>query len=92
MIVSAVIVKLLVLDSHSLKAKRSVINSLKQRIRNKFNVSVAEDGEIEKHNYSEIGLTAIGGENKFVEESISKAVQLIRNDVRVEVIDVNRII
>lgn len=31
-------------DSGSLKSKRFVVKSLKDRLRNKFNVSVAEDG------------------------------------------------
>ena len=32
-------------DSHSLKARRQVARSLSARIRNKFNVAVAEDSE-----------------------------------------------
>ncbi|HEC82890.1 MAG TPA: DUF503 domain-containing protein, partial [Firmicutes bacterium] len=42
MVVCTCLVSLHIPDSGSLKAKRLVIRRLKDRIRNKFNVSVAE--------------------------------------------------
>lgn len=83
---------MLVHDSHSLKAKRGVVKSIKQKIRNKFNVAIAEVGGLDRHNYAEIGISAVGGESRFVEEQINKAVNFIESDFRVEVIDVSRVI
>ena len=45
MIVGLCTVELYLPDSHSLKAKRQVLLSLKDRLRDKFNVSVAEGGD-----------------------------------------------
>ncbi|MBC8278696.1 MAG: DUF503 domain-containing protein [FCB group bacterium] len=92
MIVTAVQVKMLIHESHSLKAKRGVVKSIKQRIRNKFNVSIAEVGDLERHNYAELGISAVGNETRFTEEQIGKAVNFIESDFRVEVIEVSRII
>jgi len=92
MIVSAVLIKLLVTDSRSLKERRAVVNSLKQRMKNKFNLSIAELDGGEKLNYCEIGIAAVGSESRLVEETVSKAVNFIESDMRVEVFDVVRIV
>ena len=92
MIVTAVQVNLLIHESHSLKAKRGVVKSIKQRIRNKFNVSIAEVGDLARHNYAELGISATGNGTRFTEEQIGKAVNFIESDFRVEVIEVIRII
>ena len=46
MIVGAAIVELHVHASQSLKQKRGVVRSIVRRVRNRFNVSVSEIGEI----------------------------------------------
>ena len=45
MIVGLCTVELFIPDGHSLKDKRRVLQSVKTRVRDKFNVSVAEVGE-----------------------------------------------
>jgi uncharacterized protein YlxP (DUF503 family) len=44
MIVGTLSIKVVMRNSRSLKDKRRIIKSLKDRIRNKFNVSVSETG------------------------------------------------
>jgi len=61
------IVGLLTLDLHfpesnSLKDKRWVLRSIKDRIRNKFNVSVAEVGANELWQRSVIGIACVANE------------------------------
>jgi len=41
-VIGVLTLELLLEDSHSLKEKRHVVQSLKDRLRNKFNVAVAE--------------------------------------------------
>ena len=47
MIVGLCTIELYIPDGHSLKAKRQILLSLKDRLRRKFNLSVAEVGEHE---------------------------------------------
>jgi len=92
MIVAAILVKAVIMDSGSLKDKRSAVNSIKLRIRNKFNVSVAEVGGYERLNYTEIGIAALSGENRLTEEMLNKCVELINSDYRMEITEVVRVI
>lgn len=91
MIISAIVVKAIIIDSGSLKDKRSAVNSLKQRIKNKFNVSIAEVGGLDRYNYTELGIAGISTENRMLDEMLSKCVDLIISDYRMEVTEVVRI-
>ncbi|MEM7231641.1 MAG: DUF503 domain-containing protein [Planctomycetota bacterium] len=59
-------------DSHSLKEKRRVMRSLKDRLFANFNVSVAEIGSNDKLQAGEIGIATVGNERRFVESVIQK--------------------
>ena len=71
----------------SLKEKRFVLKSIKDRIRNKFNVSIAELGENEKWQRSLLGIAMVSNDSQLIENSFNKILNLIDNDGRVEVID-----
>ncbi len=92
MIVSAVRINILILDSTNLKAKRGVVNSLKKRIANKFNVSIAEVDGYDRYNYVELGLSAVGRDGKIVENILDSVVKFIHNDLRVEILEVVRVV
>ncbi len=51
--------------AHSLKEKRHVVKSLKDRLRNKFNVSVAEIDDMDLHNSAVIGVAALSASKDF---------------------------
>ncbi len=64
MAVKTIRVAILILEIHipgktSLKAKRQVIKSLVQRLRNKYNVSVSEIGSQDLWQKSELGIAAV---------------------------------
>ncbi|WP_455206204.1 DUF503 domain-containing protein [Kaarinaea lacus] len=50
--------------ANSLKAKRSVINRIKDRIRSRFNASVAEIGYLDKWQRAAMGITMISNEKR----------------------------
>ena len=52
--------------SHSLKDRRRVIRSIKDRTRHRFNVSVAEVGELDLHQRATLGVALVGNEHQFV--------------------------
>ena len=57
----------------SLKEKRSVVRSLRDRLQAKFNVSVAETGFQDISNRAELSLALVASDGRFAESTLSKA-------------------
>jgi uncharacterized protein len=57
-------------DARSLKDKRQVLRSLKDRLRAHYNVAVAELEHQELWQRSRIGVVSISGDSKYLEESL----------------------
>lgn len=58
-------------EAQSLKDKRQVLRSLKDRLRAHFNVAVAELEHQELWQRSKIGVVSISGDGKYLEESLT---------------------
>ncbi len=58
-------------EAQSLKDKRQVLRSLKDRLRAHFNVAVAELEHQELWQRSKIGVVSISGDGKHLEESLT---------------------
>ena len=88
MVVAAALVELHVHGSHSLKEKRGVVQSIKQRLRNRFNVAVAEVGGQETWQIAVIGLatvdSAFSGPGSRLE--VEHTVDAVRHRVRATVV------
>jgi uncharacterized protein YlxP (DUF503 family) len=57
-------------DAQSLKDKRQVLRSLKDRLRARFNVAVAEMAHQELWQRSRVGVVSISGDGKHLEDSL----------------------
>jgi uncharacterized protein YlxP (DUF503 family) len=77
MIVGAALVELHVHESQSLKAKRGVVRSITQRVRNRFNLAVAEVGGQDTWQRVQLGLTATGSDAVAVRGVLERAVRFI---------------
>lgn len=77
MILGAALVELRVEGSRSLKAKRGVVRSIKRRVRNRFNLSVAEVGGQETWQRAVLGLSGAGSEAHIVRAELTKALDFI---------------
>ncbi len=86
MIVGLCTVELFIPDGHSLKAKRQVLLSLKDRLRDKFNVSVAEVGEQDLWQKAVLGIACVANEGAYVNQVLDQAVNLIRSVPSVELV------
>ena len=71
----------------SLKAKRMVLRSLKDRIRKQFNVSIAEVGEQDKWQKAVLGVASVGADKRYVNGVLSKVIDLIEDTRSVDLID-----
>jgi uncharacterized protein YlxP (DUF503 family) len=58
-------------EAQSLKDKRQVLRSLKDRLRAHFNVAVAELEHQELWQRSKVGVVSISGDGKHLEESLA---------------------
>lgn len=79
MIIGLLTVKLHIPGSGSLKEKRMVVKSLKDRLRNKFNVSVSEIDNHEKWQLADIAVVNISTDKAQVNSILSKALNLIED-------------
>jgi uncharacterized protein len=87
MIVGIVRIELFIPESGSLKTKRFAIKSIKDRLRNRFNVSVAEVDHTDKWQRASLGVVAVSNESGHLEKIIGNVMKLVYGDMRVEVID-----
>ena len=63
---------------HSLKSKRYVVKSLKDRLFNKFNVSVAEIEYQDAWQRARIAVVTVSGNKRFANAVLSKAMDVAR--------------
>ncbi len=68
-------------ENGSLKGKRRVIASLMNRVRNKFNVSIAEVGFNDSWEQAALGLTVVSNSSRHVDEAIGNVVAYIESTV-----------
>ncbi len=59
--------------SHSLKDKRQVVRSLKDRLRDKFNVSVAEIDGLDSWQHSVIAVATVANDRTYAEQILQAA-------------------
>lgn len=76
--------------SDSLKAKRKVVASLRDRIRARFPVAVAEVDHQELRARAAIGVAAVSGHGGIIERALDEVLRLIESDARVVIVDVVR--
>ena len=79
-------VELFIPESQSLKDKRQVLLSLKDRLREKFNLSVAEVDGQDLWQKAVLGLVCVANEGRYVNQVCDQALNLIRNVPAVEIV------
>ncbi|RMH64289.1 MAG: DUF503 domain-containing protein [Calditrichaeota bacterium] len=87
MIVGILQVELLIPGSDSLKYKRMVVRSAVDRLRKKFNVSVAETDYNDKWQHAELGIAVVANNRSFADQVLQKAFQLLDGIPDMEIIE-----
>lgn len=72
MVIGSVVFTLAIDQAHSLKEKRSVLEGLKKRLSNKFNIAVSEVGMHDIWNRSELAVVTVSPDRKRVDRILSK--------------------
>lgn len=88
MFVSLCQIELMLPDSNSLKDKRMALSKIKQRLRNKFNISIAEVDHNELWQRSTLGIALVANKRGFVEQQVQKILNFIDTQDYVTVLDI----
>ena len=77
MVVGTCRLELRIPHAASLKEKRQVLRSIKDRVQNRFNVSIAEVGYLEEWQRATLAVACVSNEAKVVDEVLSKVVDCV---------------
>ena len=86
MVVGVYTVELFIAESQSLKDKRQVLHSLKDRLKGKFNLSVAEVDGQDLWQKSVLGMACVANEGRHAEQVLEQALNLIKGIPSIEIV------
>lgn len=87
MVISLLQIELRIPESRSLKSKRMVIKSIKDQVRNRFNVSISEIDNQDIWNSAIFGIAHIGTDQKFASKVLNEVVSFIQQFPQAILID-----
>jgi uncharacterized protein YlxP (DUF503 family) len=87
MVVGSLRVRLLVREARTLKDKRQVVQSIKDRLRGTFNVAVAEVDALDHRQMVVLGFATVGNEARHVRTSLEQVLNALRRHPVAEFID-----
>jgi len=88
--ISLLTIELMIPWAHSLKDKRSAVRGLKDRLRSRFNASVAEVAYQDKWQRAIIAVCIIGGDKRRLESDMSKVRQLCEEAKDLQIADMHQ--
>jgi hypothetical protein len=87
MVVGVLRVRLAIFEALSLKDKRRVTKSLKDRLGARHNISIAEVDDLDHRQAATLGLALVANESRYVDSALRKIVDEIRLCPRVSLLD-----
>ena len=90
MIVGVLTVDLAIYDARTLKEKRRVILSVKDRLRNRFNIAVSEVAFGDSPKRCRLGIATIGHGSRGVHSQLDQVVDVIRQSAGLTLLDYER--
>jgi uncharacterized protein YlxP (DUF503 family) len=90
MVIGAITWELEIVGAQSLKDKRSVVKSLKDRLHDRFNISVAETAHQDVWQRAELTACVVAGQKKIAESVLQSADDLVAAEARARIIQTYR--
>jgi uncharacterized protein YlxP (DUF503 family) len=87
MVVGVLTLEIHIPASNSLKAKRSVLNHVKERVRTRFNVSVAEVDHQDLWQRATLAVAAVSGEGAVLDRLLHDVLSVVEREDRLAVLD-----
>jgi hypothetical protein len=86
MLITSVRISLRLHASSSLKEKRFVLSSVKQRLRNRFNLSISEVGAQESWREAELGIALVTQEKAQADSTVEAVTRFLDADGRFDIV------
>ncbi|OLR64144.1 DUF503 domain-containing protein [Peptoniphilus porci] len=90
MIIGICTCEIFIYNANSLKSKRSVVKSIVEKSKNRFNVSIAEVGENDKWQKSVIGFATVSKDKKIVDETMENVIQFFNSYSEIEIMNIEK--
>ena len=87
MVIGCCSVKFYLHGNNSLKGKRRVVRAIKDRLKNDFNISVAEVGNQDVWQSINLGISAVGVDQAYINGLLSKVIDAIDRMNLAEIVD-----
>ncbi len=87
MIVGTVEIRLHLQDARTLKDKRRIILSIKDHLRNNFNVSVAEVESNDAVHTAVLAVAQVGNDSRYINGTLDKAVEAVKRFPAARLVD-----
>ena len=66
----------------SLKEKRSIVKSVIGRLKNRFNISIAEVDHNDNKNTAVLGMAIVSNDGRFIDKQLDAVIEFIQKDGR----------
>jgi uncharacterized protein YlxP (DUF503 family) len=81
-------IKLHISDSRSLKDKRRIVKSVVARLRNQYNISIAEVDDQDLWQLITLGISCVSNQSQHIDETLSRVVSfIVSNYPELEIVD-----
>lgn len=77
--------------AHSLKQKRQPVSSLKKKLQNKFNASIAEIDGLEEWQRTVLGVVMVSNDKIYLEQQASKIEKILIEEVDMELLKYSKV-
>jgi len=78
MIIGSLKVSLLLREARSLKDKRQIVRSIIDRLKNEYNLSIAEVEELDNPRMAELGMAMVGWDTKAIRDKLQSIADALR--------------
>lgn len=87
MVLSLMQVELRIPENRSLKGKRMILRSIKDRVRNKFNVSISEIDNHDLWENATIGVAFVGTDQNYAHKILTEVVTFVQSFPQIQLVD-----
>ncbi|MCJ7686202.1 MAG: DUF503 domain-containing protein [Desulfobacteraceae bacterium] len=86
MVVGSLKIEFRLTDNRSLKGKRKVVRSMVDKVKSRFNVSIAEVGSNDKWQKIELGISAVGNDRRHIDSSLNHILSFLESLYLAEIV------
>ena len=88
MVVGTLKIEFRLQENRSLKGKRKVVRSIVDKVKARFNVSIAEVGSNDKWQKIELGIGAVGNDRRHIDSSLNHVLDFIESLYIAEIVHI----